>query len=277
MKKWSILQRYTAIIGSVVIAAIVIFSLLTGDTNERPKKYTVVEGLNVEEGAQIKLSKRADLFGSALDATIALVVLPLQPQQDYKGYLGVWDSSGELVQKFVVNGYNILFPLEINVLDITADGIPDIILETDERANGGLGVEVLHIYVSDNGSYIEASLPDTVDKGYTATYRPSSNDFMMSSNADNRRWAVHFNDELLRLLDTKLLNQPVAAVNVDPVSSIDLQNNILTTKRLMWFGNLQLNSLAVVATSYSFEANNWVIKNYHLESVEGSSVVTEIQ
>ncbi|MNI05040.1 hypothetical protein D3C73_579840 [compost metagenome] len=51
-------------------------------------------------------------------------------------------------------------PIQIHVLDLSGDGNPDIVLETDERANGGLGVIVAHIYVENNGQYAEVPLSE---------------------------------------------------------------------------------------------------------------------
>jgi hypothetical protein len=238
------------------------------------REFHVVEGLSIEKGAQIKMSTNADLFGSNKEATIALINLPLVPQQDYAGYLGVWDSNGKLIQRFDVNGYNITKPVQIHVQDITGDRNPDIVLETDEGANGGFGVHVLHIYVEDKGRYIETPLSEGDHSSYTVTFRSTSNDFIMVSTQDNRRWTVQLAKDLMETLDSSLINQS-NPVNVDPISSIDLQDNSLITKRLIWFGNLQLNSLALLVTSYHFEGHKWIMQSYSLENVDKSSMITE--
>jgi hypothetical protein len=281
-KKRSKLKRYTPLVGSLTMVVLVLIivlanlSLPENKSDEFPEEFHVIDGLTIEEGAQLKMSKHADLFGSKEEATIALINLPLIPQHDYTGYLGIWDSNGKLIQKFVVEGYNINNPVQIHVQDITGDGNPDIVLETDEGANGGFGVHVLHVYVKDKGQYMEAPLSKEMNSGFTVTFRSSSNDFIMISMQDNRRWAVQFNADHLKQLDSKLLNQS-NTVNVDPISSIDLLNNTLKTKRLIWFGNLQLNSLAQLVTSYHFEENKWVMQSYSLEDIENGTIVTEIK
>jgi hypothetical protein len=304
LKKRSIFKRYTPLVGSVtvIVLALIIFvanedhlrSLIPNwnviqkasqtqanlslpvNSNDSPEKFHVVDGLTIEEGAQIKISKKADLFGSMKGATIALINLPPIPKQDYTGYLGIWDSDGKLIQKFVVKGYNIMYPVQIHVQDITGDGIPDIVLETDEHANGGLGVHVLHIYVEDKGQYAEALLSEGMNSSYTVTFRSYSKDFIMVSTQDNRKWTVQLATNQLKELDSNLLNQS-NPVNVDPISSIDLQNNTLKTKRLIWFGNLQLNSLAILVTSYHFEENKWAMQSYSLENIDKSTIITEIK
>jgi len=285
MKKRSILKRYIPLVGcvTVIALALIIFvlnedhlrGLIPGNSNDAPEEYHVIDGLTIEKGAEIKIIKQTDLLGSMKGATIALINLPLIPNQDYTGYLGIWDSNGKLIQKFDVNSYNIMFPVQLQVLDITGDGKPDIMLETDEHANGGLGVHVLHVYVEDNGQYTEAPLPEEMSLNFTVTFRSSSNDFIMVSSQDTRSWSVQLATDELEFLDSNLLNH-TNDVNIDRVSSIDLQSNTLKTRRLIWFGNLQLNSLAILVTSYQFEENKWAIQSYSLENIDKSTIVTEI-
>jgi hypothetical protein len=304
VKKRSIFKRYTPLVGTltVIVLAFIFFVAnedrlrtlipnwngiqkapqtqanlsLPVNSNNSPEKFHVVDGLTIEEGAQIKISKQADLFDSMNGATIALINLPLIPNQDYTGYLGIWDSNGKLIQKFVVEGYNIINPVQIHVLDITGDRNPDIVLETDEHANGGLGVHVLHVYVEDKGLFAETPLSGGMNSSYTVTFRASSNDFIMVSTQDNRKWTIQLAADQLKELDLNLLNQS-NPVNVDPISSIDLQNNTIKTKRLIWFGNLQLNSLAILETSYHFEENKWAMQSYSLENIDKSTIITEIK
>jgi hypothetical protein len=245
-----------------------------------PEKFQWINGISIEEGAEIKMTQKADLFGNGNEATIALVNLPATPNQAYTGYLGIWDTERKLTQKFEVQGYDILHPVQIKVLDITGDNNPDIILETDAYANGGDGAHVLHIYVQDKGEYIETTLPVRTNTGYMVTLQPANHDFTINSVEDKRKWSVQWSAQMitgqdqLHALDANFLNSSIP-VNVDPISSIDLKNNILTTKSLLWFGNLQLNSLAHLATSYHFEAGKWVMQSYSLESIDKMTIVTE--
>lgn len=243
------------------------------NSDEPSVGFQVVDGLTIEEGAQIEKSTKADLFDSMEEATIALIHLPLVPQQDNTGYLGLWDSNGKLIQKFDVNEYHLINPIEIHVQDITGDGNTDIVLETDGGANGGFGAHDLHVYVNDKGQYVETPLSEGMNSSFTVTFHSSSQDFIMISNQDNRSWTIQLNAEHLKQLDSELLNQP-NPVNVDPISSIDLQGNTLKTRRLMWFGNLQLNSLALLETSYRYEEKKWVIQSYNLANIEKGTIVT---
>jgi len=97
------------------------------------------------------MRKKAELIGSMKGSTIALVNTPRKSNQDYSGYLGIWTPEGKRIQKFTLEGYHIMSPVQIYVQDITGDGHPDIVLETDQHANGGLGAHVLNIYVEENG------------------------------------------------------------------------------------------------------------------------------
>lgn len=305
MKKKSLFIRLTPLIGSgAVITLALILILANGDqlrslfspvwstmdskvsltegstsmpvtSDQESEKFHVVEGLTIEEGAEILISKKADLLDSMKGSTIALIHSPLTPEQGNTEYLGIWDAKGKRIQKFIVEGY-MMNPVDIHVTDVTGDGNSDIILETDENANGGLGAHALHIYVEDKGQYKEAPLPEEINTNYTVTFRPSSNDFNMISTGDKRSWTVQMAEDQLKELDATLLKQS-NAVNVDPISSIDVQDHILITKRLIWFGNLQLNSLAILATSYHFEDNKWNMKSYSLEDVKKGTVVTEIK
>jgi hypothetical protein len=269
MKKSDVLKRYRVLVGIITAVALTLAAIVIFAANEKRLPYG-----HLEEGAEIKMSKKADLFGSGKETTIALINLPPIPQQDYTGFLGIWNSKGKLIQRFDVKGYDILNPVQIHVLDITGDNNPDIILETDEHANGGLGVHVIHIYVQVKGQYIEAPVPNGKNTSYTITYDQSSHDFTMISDQDNRKWSVKWTTDQMKELDSILLSQS-NSVNVDPISSIDLQNNILKTKRLIWFGNLQLNSLAILVTSYHYDEIKWVMQSYNLESIDKMSLVTE--
>ncbi|WP_256761647.1 VCBS repeat-containing protein [Cohnella sp. WQ 127256] len=286
-KRRSIYKRYTMWAGSLAVIVMALIIIIVNEehlrsliptwvTSQNTSQTHVVEGITIEQEAEIKISKKAALLGSAGEATIALINLPLIPEQDYTGYLGIWDANGKLLQKFVVEGYNIMNPVQIHVEDITGDGHPDIVLETDEHANGGLGVHVLHLYVKDNDQYVEAPLPDEVNSNYIVAFRSASNDFRMTSVQDKRQWTIQLTTDHLKQLAPNLLTQ-TSPVNVDPISSIAIQNNILTTKRLIWFGNLQLNSLAILETSYRFEENKWTIQSYSLENIDKSSIVTEVK
>ncbi|WP_438350608.1 hypothetical protein ACP8HI_08175 [Paenibacillus sp. FA6] len=280
MKKKKILKRYPILaVGLIaIVVALIMFvasPFLSVNSNNSLEKFHVVDGLTIEEGAQIKIRKNADLFGSMKEATIALINLPLIPEQDYAGYVGIWDSNGKLVQKFVVKGYHIMNPVQIHVQDITGDGNSDIVVETDEHVNGGLGVHALHVYVENKGQYTEAPLSEEINSDYTVTFRSSSKDFIVISTQDNRRWTVQLGAEQLKHLNSNVLNQS-NPVNVDPISSIDVHNNTLTTKRLIWFGDLQLNSLAVLESNYYFEENKWEMQSYSLENIDKSTIVTEI-
>ncbi|MNI05037.1 hypothetical protein D3C73_579810 [compost metagenome] len=104
VKKWSLVKRYMLLVGSlavIVIAFIIIETNLSlpDQSNASPAKYHVLDGLTIEEGAQISISKKADLLGSS-GTTIGLIHLPLMPNHDYTGYLGIWDTNGKLIQKF---------------------------------------------------------------------------------------------------------------------------------------------------------------------------------
>jgi hypothetical protein len=273
MKKSDVQKRYKVLVVSIIAVALALAAIAIYTANEDRFQNVTPYG-HLEEGAEIKMSKKADLFGSGNEATIALINLPLLTQQDNTGYLGIWDKKGKLLQKFDVKGYDILHPVQIQVSDITGDNNPDIILETDAYANGGLGVHVLHVYVQEKGQYIEAPVPYGMNTSFTVTYDQSSNDFTMISDQDNRKWTVRWTADQLKELDSILLSQS-NAVNIDSISSIDLQNNILKTKRLIWFGNVQLNSLAILVTSFHFEEGKWDMQSYSMESVDKMSIVTE--
>jgi hypothetical protein len=229
---------------------------------------------NLEKNAEIKLSLKADLFGSGNEATIALINVPLVPEQDYSGYVGIWDNKNKLIQKIEVKGYDIQFPVQIKVLDITGDKESDIILETDVHANGGLGAHALHVYVQEKGHFVETALPFWLNNNFSVTLNNLSNVFTINS-VENRNWTAQWTEEQLKNLDSNIPIQQ-SPVNIDPISSIDLQNNILTTKSLIWFGNLQLNSLAIIVTSYHWVEGSWAVKSYNLESVAKESIVTEL-
>jgi hypothetical protein len=228
---------------------------------------------NLEKNAEIKLSQKADLFGSGNEATIALINLPSIPEQDYRGYVGIWDNKNKLIQKIEVKGYDIQFPVQIKALDITGDKKSDIILETDVHANGGLGAHALHVYVQEKGHFVETTVPFWLNTSFSVTLNNFSNVFTINS-VENRNWTAQWTAEQLKNLDS---NTPIqqSPVNIDPISSINLQNNILTTKSLIWFGNLQLNSLAILVTSYHWVEGTWAVKSYNLESVDKMSIVTE--
>jgi hypothetical protein len=169
-------------------------------------------------------------------------------------------------------------PVQIVVKDITGDGHPDIVLETDQHANGGLGSHALHIYVQGEEKYTEEPLPLTeeVNDNYSVTFHSASNEFMMVSTKDSRRWKIELATDTLKELNSNLLNM-TNLVNIDPISSVDVHDNMLTTKRLMWFGNVHLNSLAVLVTTYQFEDHKWVIQNYDLEAIDEGTIIIEVE
>lgn len=291
LEKRRTVKRFSVWAGSVAAVLALVFFAANGDyfrdlyhsieerysghhTLEKIVKYHSVDGLMIEEGAQIQISKKADLLEPMNEATIALVVLPLEPERDYEGYLGIWDAEGQAIQKFALEGYHMMNPVQIYVQDVTGDGNPDIVLETDEGANGGFGAHAVQLYVKQRDRYVSAPLTEEVNASFAVLFRPSGNDFIVTSEQDHREWTVTMNAEQLKELDSALLSETNIA-NVDSISSIDIGDNGLTTRRLVWFGHLQLNSLAVLATRYTFENNMWAVQEYQLESIENSTVVTE--
>jgi len=80
--------------------------------------------------------------------------------------------------------------------------------------------------------------------------------------------------DLMKELNRNLLSE-TNTVNIDPTSSVDVHDNILTTKRLMWFGNVHLNSLAVLVTSYQLEDHKWVIQDYDLEAIDEGTIIKQ--
>ncbi|WP_169810179.1 hypothetical protein [Paenibacillus antarcticus] len=99
---------------------------------------------------------------------------------------------------------------------------------------------------------------------------------MMVSNKDSRRWKIELATDTLKELNSNLLNK-TNLVNIDPISSVDVHDNMLTTKRLMWFGNVHLNSLAVLVTTYQFEVHKWVIQDYDLEAIDEGTIIIEVE
>ncbi|MEW9698872.1 hypothetical protein [Paenibacillus sp. SI8] len=227
------------------------------------------------------MSTKADLTGTGKESTISLVVLPQKPNQDYEGYVRIGDEHQKISQVFTVKGYNILNPVQIHVVDVTNDGKPDIILETDELANGGLGAHDLHMYIQEqNGRFIEQFIPDDGDteSRFSAAYRPSTREFTVSNMEDNRTWRIQISEKFAGQLEADRLDEMSEnRVHVDPISSIDLMNNKLATKRYVWFGRLQLNGLAVLETEYVCTNGNWRMKQYHLQSVESMTKVAETE
>ncbi|MCL6457058.1 MAG: hypothetical protein K6T85_03540 [Gorillibacterium sp.] len=232
------------------------------------------QGLTIEAGALTKMTEKGKLFGSEQESIIALINLPLVAGEGYTGYLGIWDLSGNLIQKLEVKGYNIIDPEQIHVEDITGDGIADIVLETNEGANGGLGVHALNVYVGDKDKYTEVILAGGENIAFKTTYVPERGEFSIVSVQDNRSWMVKLpKGERMDFMDVRLFTG-THALTIDPIGAVAWGENTLTTKRLVWFGNLQLNSLAVLATSYHYQDGKMLVQSYHLES-DGSSVITE--
>jgi hypothetical protein len=216
-----------------------------------------------EAGAQIKISKQADLFHTGEEYTVALVNLPEVSPGDYKGYLGIWDNKGERIKQFSVNGYNSMFPVQLLTQDLTKDGNPDILLETDEHANGGNGVHVAYVYVQQGTDYVEAPLPETDKINLTVSYNTQTKDFQVQSN-ENKTWKVKVDPSILESIDPNTVKQ--LPVNIDPISEVNTENNTLTTKRYLWFGNLQLNTLGFLQTSYVYKNGKWDAQTYEVVS-----------
>jgi hypothetical protein len=220
----------------------------------------------LEPGAEMKISKQSDLFHTGEVYTIGLVNLP-QAEGDYKGYLGIWNGKGNLVKKFDVNGYNSMFPVQLSIQDFTNDGNPDILLETDEHANGGNGVHDAYVYVQQGMSYVEVPLPDSTEEHLTltASHNLQTKEFLIHSN-HNDTWTVKVDPTILESINPTFLKQPFP-VKVDPISQVNTDNHTLTTKRYLWFGNVQLNSLGFLHTSYVFINGKWEVKSYNIASM----------
>jgi hypothetical protein len=216
-----------------------------------------------ETGAEIKMSSQADLFHTGEEYTVALVNLPEVSPGDYKGYVGIFDNKGELSKKFPVEGYDITSPVQLLVQDLTKDGKPDILLETDEHANGGNGIHHLYLFVQQGTEYEEAPLPQDESFNLTVSYNTQTKDFLGQSN-QNQTWTVKVDPSILESMDPTTVKQ--LPVFIDPVSEVKTDNNTLTIKRYVWFGNLQINTLGFLKTSYDFKNGKWEAQTYDLVS-----------
>lgn len=230
--------------------------------------------LGIEKGAVIKTQKKEDLFGNRQIETIALVNLPLVKGQDYSGYLGIWDAQGKLLQKFTLHGYNIMFPIKIYTNDLNNDGKLDIILETDEHANGGNGIHDIYVFIQKDKIFSEKPLPQTPVASFVATYQLKNKSFLIQSQKNkSRTWSTKLSPDIMKNLNNNLLKGK-HDVNIDPISEINVNDGYITTKRLLWFGKLQLNSLGFLVTQYKYENGKWIVTQYNIQS-NGTSNVTE--
>lgn len=246
----------------------------TTTANTSNTSHPVNNNLMIEKDAKIKLLTKADLFNDGQSETIALVNLPLVNGQDYSGYLGIWDAKGHLLQKFPLHGYNIMFPIRIYMKDLTQDGNPDILLETDEHSNGGNGVHHVYIYIQRDHHFVETPLPDSPVTALIAKYQNTKQSFLIQSQKDpSRSWSVKLNVDLMKYLDRKLLSGK-QVVQIDPVSSTQVTSGSIATKRWLWFGNLQLNNLGFLVTHYQYSDGKWKVVQYDVES-SGSAQVSQ--
>ncbi|MCD1260027.1 hypothetical protein B5M42_014525 [Paenibacillus athensensis] len=235
-------------------------------TNTSDLSNSTTSGLMLEKDAEIKMQTKADLFNDGQKETIALVNLPLIQGQDYSGYLGIWDEKGILLQKLPVNGYNILFPVKIYTNDLTQDRNPDIVLETDEHANGGNGVHHTYVYIQTEHHFVETPLPESPVTTFFASYQKKEQNFIIQSEEDpSRYWFAKINADQMQFINEDLLNEK-QVVQMDPVSAIEVGNDFLTTKRWLWFGNLQLNNLGFLVTNYQYRDGRWQAFGYSIES-----------
>ncbi|MDA8443347.1 MAG: hypothetical protein M0Z55_13390 [Peptococcaceae bacterium] len=246
----------------------------TTTTNIPTTSHTASNNFMLEQAAKIKLQIKADLFNDGQQETIAIVNLPLTAGQDYSGYLGIWNAKGHLLQKLPLHGYDIMFPVKIYTNDLTQDGKPDLVLETDEHANGGNGAHHVYVYIQKDHYFAETPLSNSPAATFFATYQKNSQTFLIQSQEDlSRSWSAKLNADQMQNLNKNLL-QGKQGVQIDPVSILQVANDSIITKRWLWFGNLQLNNLGFLVTHYQYRDGKWLVVQFSIES-SGSAQVSQ--
>lgn len=229
----------------------------------------------MEQGAEVAKRTQAALYGKQADMTLALIGLPIQTEgEESSGYIGIWEKAGKLVEKHTVEGYSLRHPVQLLAEDVTGDGIADILLETDEQANGGMGAHRLQVWGGESGQYREVELQDPLAVALQAEFQPATGSYHLTSAADGRSWLAQVPAEQLAAQEAELVTGR-HGVNIDPLFSATVEDGTLVTRRWLWVGRLQLNGLGVLVTEYRYRDGALVASDYRLEAAEGYPALTE--
>jgi hypothetical protein len=242
--------------------------------SQSPPVITNVHKLDIEQGAQVAKTVQTALYGNQQEMTLALIRLPLKEDDEGSGYVGIWDKAGKLVEKHVVEGYSLQHPVQLLAEDVTGDGIADILLETDEQANGGMGAHRLQVWVGESGQYRELELQDPVAVALQAQFQPATGSFQLTSAADGRSWTAQVPAEQLAAQEAEL-ETGSHGVNIDPLFEAAVEDGTLVTRRWLWVGRLQLNGVGVLVTEYRYRDGALVVSDYQLEAAKGYPALTE--
>lgn len=249
-------------------------ALTPGDSQPLPAGVIMKDKLDIGQDARIGMTHKAMLYGSEKESTITLVQLPQRSNGDYAGYLGIWDAEGNLLEKHELEGYSLLHPQQLLAEDITGDGIADILLETDEQVNGGMGAHRLQVWAGGKEQYREIELQDQAPFTLQAQFQPDTGGFQITSQPDERRWEVKLPADQLEAQERELATGS-HEVNIDPFFAAAVDDGMLVTRRWLWIGRLQLNGVGVLVTEYRYQDGKLAVADYRLEPGEGYPALTE--
>ncbi|HEU4963706.1 MAG TPA: S-layer homology domain-containing protein [Bacilli bacterium] len=184
------------------------------------------------------------------------------------GFLGFFNESGQLIRSFKLNGEQALFST-LHAQDLTGDGRPEIVLDTDFHGNGGRGAHGITVYTSDLDYEAQNLVLPSERTHFAIDYTQANKTYTITSPDNDHQWDVHLVGEQWKEYDPTVWMQKPYVSTIDAPYTVDLTDG-LTTKHWFWTGS-HVNGIAIYDQMWSFANGTWAPISYGLEATDPNS------